>query len=474
MRLMTRAGWRVRCGAVGAAGVMLLGGAEAFAQPARGDLVRELADTIGEAGDSMNNLPAPIDDRGFPSSDARQVELGKLLFYDKMLSGNQNISCATCHHGLTDAGDGLSLPVGEGGIGLGMTRQTGTIVERVPRNAPPIFNLGHESFREMFHDGRVEVDESQPSGYFTPAGDDLPAGLDSVLAAQAMFPVTSATEMAGQAGENPIADAGAAGDLPLVWEILAERLRANAEYRDLFIDAFDDIQSAADITYTHAANAIGAYEATAFRATDSPYDRFLHGDTGAMSLNQIRGMGIFYGKARCADCHSGVFQTDNAFHAIGMPQIGPGKGDNAPGFNDGLDDFGRERVTHDEADRYRFRTPTLRNVALTGPYGHDGAYNELEDVVRHHLRPFTYIETYLPRYAVLPSDPDLDPIDFEVQFTQARRRAIKQRIEILPHRLSDREVGYLLDFLNALTDPGSLDLRDTVPETVPSGLPVFD
>jgi cytochrome c peroxidase len=117
----------------------------------------------------------------------------------------------------------------------------------------------------MFHDGRVEVDPQASSGFNTPAGDDLPLGiLDNVLAAQAMFPVTSADEMAGQVGENPIADAAATGNLAGpggVWEQLAERLKANKEYIQLFDKAFG--LAAEEITYAHAANAIAAFEAVA-------------------------------------------------------------------------------------------------------------------------------------------------------------------------------------------------------------------
>jgi len=165
-------------------------------------------------------LPEPLRDSDFydnkVSSDEK-VLLGNLLFFDKELSGNRNISCATCHHPMADLGDGLSLPVGEGGLGLGVTRNTGdgldAIHERVPRNAPPVFVMGVEFFDTIFHDGRIERDPSMPSGIASPAGKNLPEGLDNVLAAQAMFPVTSGTEMAGQPGENAIADAAAAGNL---------------------------------------------------------------------------------------------------------------------------------------------------------------------------------------------------------------------------------------------------------------------
>ena len=117
---------------------------------------------------------------------------------------------------MADTGDGLSLPVGEGALGLGVTRDTGSgddaVPERVPRNAPPLFNLGAREFTTLFHDGRVEVDPDHGTGFNTPAGDDLPTGLDNVLATQAMFPVTSGTEMAGQVDgsgtpENEIAAA---------------------------------------------------------------------------------------------------------------------------------------------------------------------------------------------------------------------------------------------------------------------------
>jgi hypothetical protein len=94
-----------------------------------------------------------------------------------------------------------------------------------------------------------------------------------------------------------------------------------------------------------------------------------------MSGDALKGMKLFYGRADCADCHSGTFQTDLEFHAIGIPQIGPGFG--GVGFQ-GREDFGREGVTGDPEDRYKFRTPSLRNVALTAPYGHDGFYRTLE------------------------------------------------------------------------------------------------
>ncbi|MEE9397598.1 MAG: cytochrome-c peroxidase, partial [Methylococcales bacterium] len=189
-----------------------------------------------------SKLPPPVSETDFPVHSNEKVALGKMLFYDKILSGNRNISCATCHHGHIFMGDGLSLPVGEGGQGLGVTRNTGAladqIYERVPRNAPHIFNLGTFEFTRMFHDGRVETDAKQPSRFRTPAGDDFPEGLDNALAAQAMFPVTSITEMAGQEGENSIADVAKQEDVLSIWNQLAERLQSVDEYVDLFKAAY--------------------------------------------------------------------------------------------------------------------------------------------------------------------------------------------------------------------------------------------
>ncbi|MDA7658028.1 cytochrome-c peroxidase, partial [Verrucomicrobia bacterium] len=136
------------------------------------------------------------------------------MFFDKVLSGNQNISCATCHHPLHATSDGLSLPFGEGPKGLGPDRGPGRTTEeavhtRIPRNSPALFNKGAKEFVRMFHDGRVEVDVKgyYEGGFITPAKWKLPKGLDNALAAQAMFPVTSPDEMAGHKGENDVADA---------------------------------------------------------------------------------------------------------------------------------------------------------------------------------------------------------------------------------------------------------------------------
>lgn len=424
------------------------------------------------------NLPDPVTDADYRPLDAAQVELGKLLYHDKILSGNMNTSCATCHHVFTDTSDGLSLPVGEGGMGLGPGRDTGfgadEIHERVPRNAPHIFNLGAYEFTVLMHDGRIAEDPTQPSGFKTPASFLFLDGIDSAVAAQACFPVTSDTEMAGQFFENDVAKATAQGNLPLVWAILAKRVASIPEYAQMFIDVYDDVNQPRDVGYHHIANAIGAFESDIGRSDNSPFDRYLRGDTGAMSLNAIDGMNIFYGKASCVDCHSGKFQTNHSFAAIAMPQIGPGKGHNQPGFGGGYDDFGLAFESGQLEDFFKFRVPSLRNVALTAPYGHAGAYATLEAIVRHHLDPVNSLLNYDQSQAVLPYNATLSLEDFIVMNDPARVAGIAAANELAPVNLTETEFDHLMEFLHALTDTDSIDMRSQIPMSVPSGLPVFD
>ena len=464
-----------------------------------------------------NRLPAPVTDSDYYDNGApaeERVELGRMLFFDKILSGNKNISCATCHSPDFGSGDGVSLGFGEGATGQGPERTPGNtkaegVHERVPRNAPALFNLGAREFTRFFHDGRVEVDTQgyYEGGFITPAKWKLHIGLDNVLAAQAMFPVTSPAEMAGQKGENSIADARSLNNVAGkkgVWEQLARRLQENDEYVELFKRAFpDEVKEAGDITMVLAANAIASFETKAFRADNSDFDTYLRTGQG-LTEGAKRGMDLFYGKANCQWCHSGKFQTDHEFHAIAMPQIGPGKSDgNHPAYwretgqQAFVEDFGRGRVTVREQDAFKFRTPSLRNVTLTGPWGHSGAYLTLEEVVRHHLNPVQSLHDYELDHNVLPqlngvlettadgprllnnwlSDQRLQDFlkrDGWVQSHPELRQRIADANELRPVELSDREVDDVLMFLESLTDTTSMLLFGNPPDRVPSGLPVLD
>ena len=419
-----------------------------------------VAPTLGLPG------PLPSADAVFPDPDMAEIQLGRLLFYDPILSGNKTVSCGSCHHPKLGTSDALSLGLGDGARGLGTARKadiTNPPEQRVARNAPGLFNLGAPEFVTLFHDGRLQADASEASGMRTPLGDDMEAGFDSVLSAQMMFPVLSPDEMAGHYSENDVAQAVRQGFMTGpdgAWAILAQRVTDIPEYRA----AFDPVIGAGTpIHFTDIANAVSAFVAFEWRADNSPFDQYLRDGT-ALEPPAARGMALFYGKAGCDTCHSGQFQTDHQFHAIAMPQIGPGK---AARFETHNRDEGRARVTADPADMYTFRTPSLRNVTATAPYGHSGAYATLDAVIRHHLDPVVALRSYDPDQAILPK---IDaPSDFLVMSDPDQVNTIAVANVLAPVALSEGEINDLAAFLEALSDPVE---RLGVPLIVPSNLPL--
>ena len=427
---------------------------------------------IGSAAFAKAQLPKPLDDSQYRPVNEKAAKLGQLLFYDKVLSGNQNIACSTCHHHDLASGDGLSLGIGEGGIGLGEKRIAGIgsskVKRRVPRNASGLFNLGAKEFTHLFHDGRVSEDDIFPSGFNSPAEEFLPKGLNSLLAAQAMFPVTSPVEMAGERDENQIA--GATRRRPdYVWAILEKRLRAIDNYTPFFQAAYAEIKSSSDITMVHVANALADFIAFEWRADASPFDAYLKGDNTALTEQQNRGMELFYGKADCVSCHSGALQTDHSFHALMLPAFGPGR---TRRFEFIARDRGRLNETDRLADSYRFRTPSLRNVAATGPYGHNGAYKTLEGIVQHHLTPRKSFENYDKTQLVMVSDDYLTKTDFLINQDQREMARMRQYLDIDSPSLNLSEVADIIAFMQSLTDQASLYGRFGGPSEVPSGIPV--
>ena len=408
---------------------------------------------------------SPLNDDSFFPVDRDWSALGQLLFFDPLLSGNQNIACATCHHPTLGTSDAMSLSMGEGGIGLGPARISDTSnqpKERIPRNAPALFNLGAREFTVMFHDGRVEVDPDAPFGIRMPEGRELERPLPNALAAQNILPLLSPAEMSGQPGENDIADAVAAERIHGpggAWDIITQRVAAVPEYRARFGLLIGE--RAPHIT--DLAMAISTFISDEFRATGSIFDRFLAQEV-LMPADAMRGWDLFTGKAGCSGCHSGPLLTDNDFHAIAMPQIGPGKEAGDSYFRD----TGRHAVTGDDADMYRFRTPSLRNIGLTAPYGHAGSFATLESVVRHHLNPVASLMAYGAEEAALHSD--ISAEDFAALLDHEERDAIAAANELAPVDLTDAEVADIIAFLQCLTDPQSLRGRHGVPESVPSGL----
>ena len=422
---------------------------------------------LGQAA-VADDLPAHLTDADFAPVDEAEARLGQLLFYDPILSGNRNVSCGTCHHPVFGTGDGLSLGIGDGGIGLGPDRVADADnmpEQRIPRNAPALFNLGAHEFTVLFHDGRIEVDADRPGGLRTPLDADMVTGFASLLSAQTMFPVLSADEMAGHYSENDVSQAVRRGVITGdggAWDIIARRVGDIPAYSDAFIATYDQIDTPDQITFADISNAIAAFMAFEWRSDNAPFDAVLRGDA-VLPEPAATGMALFYGDAGCVACHSGPFLTDHDFHAMGAPQIGPGK---AARFESHSRDEGRFRVTGAVDDLYAFRTPSLRNVALTAPYGHAGAHSDLRGFVEAHLDPVTHLQSYDISAATLP---DL-PVDDTGGLSDVS--AISAAVSFAPPQVSDAQVTALIAFLDALTDPAAIEGRLGIPDAVPSGLPI--
>lgn len=418
------------------------------------------------------NLPSAPTAQDFRPVDENIVELGRLLFFDKLLSGNRNISCATCHHPRFGTSDGLSLGIGEGGHGVGTDRIPGTgktrIKKRIPRNSLGLWNLGAVDQTILMHDGRISEADTYENGFNTPAEEWLPAGFNDLLAVQAIFPLIAQFEMAGNLNENEVI--GAVHDrVDYAWPIIEERVRQISGYRSLFVESFAHIEHPSEISIVDIGNAIGAFVNHQWRSYDSPFDDYVKGNRDALTDQQIRGLALFYGEGQCANCHSGKWFTDNEFYALGLPAFGPGR---TRRYNDIARDLGRMAESDELDDIYRFRTPPLRNVELTSPYGHNGAFKTLEGIISHHLNPELSRLTWSISQAVLPEIQELRRVDLIVQDDRLEMERYNQKLDIEPVKINREEIDALAAFLRSLTGRSALNQSMIIPDEVPSGLEV--
>jgi len=399
-----------------------------------------------------------------PAQPPALVDLGQALMFDKVLSGNRDIACATCHNPASHAGDGLALSIGTGGSGLGPSRTLGPGRQFIPRNAPTLVNTGLGAFY-LFWDGRVS---GSSFAFQTPAGAALPPGLPNILAAQAMFPVVNREEMRGAPGDhdrfgnpNELAALGDS-DFVAVWQAVMRRLLAIPEYVSKFTAAFPGTPTS-ELGFQQAATAIAAFETQALTHTDSPFDRYLQHDDAALTSEQKRGALLFFGdKARCSSCHGGPLLGGQSFANAGVPQLGPGVGSGAPL------DLGRGELFNQEFYKFAFRVSPLRNVELTGPYMHDGAFPTLEAVLKH----YNDVPRALREYDTSQLPPALQQMYHGDDATIAAVLTNLDGRLTQPLHLSDVEIGELVAFLKSLTDPAARDLTSLIPARVPSGLPV--
>jgi len=281
----------------------------------------------------FNPLPAspvfPVENKSSES----KIELGRMLFWDPILSGNKDVACATCHHPEKGYADALPLSLGVGGYGLGDNRAGGAIAKR---NASTILN---SAFNGISNQGNYTAEQA-PMFW-----DNRVVSLEH----QAMMPILSKEEMRG-------------GDIS-EGEILSEvisRLKGIPQYGELFERAF----GSPEISEQRLFMAIATFERTLI-ANNSRFDRYLRGDQTALNQLEQQGMQAFV-EVGCAECHSGPMLSDYQLHVVGTPETSVS-----------LANHGVDRG----AGEFQFRTPTLRNLNVTAPYMHNGIFDTLEEVV---------------------------------------------------------------------------------------------
>ncbi len=277
---------------------------------------------VAENGGPNTRIEALPRSASLPSDTAAKIELGRLLFFDPVLSATRDVACATCHHPQHGWADGRSTPLGVHAEGLGPQRRLvrGAAFLPLTLNTPSVLNAAFNGIES----GKAFDPAKAPMFW-----DNRVLGLE----AQVLAPIRTREEMRGEAC--------AEGDAETA---MVERLQAVPEYRERF---------EGPITPARVAEAIAAYERTLV-ATDSPFDRFMRGDKQAMTPEQQRGMQVFQ-KAGCALCHNGPMFSDFKLHNIGL--------------------------TDSSTNRQEFRTPTLRNLKHTAPYMHHGGSPTVDEVL---------------------------------------------------------------------------------------------
>lgn len=419
------------------------------------------------------------------------VELGRNLYFDKILSGNRNISCSSCHSTQMGLGDGLSVSFGEDS-----NREGGRRVRHgarlTSRNAQPLFNLDQR--QSFFWDGRVEVffdlenkGSKERSNFFyithapveetigrTPFYIHITANLLRPLAAQALIPIVDFAEMRGAPGSNEFSQAKVADD---VWSKIVERVKGIEGYRQLLSQAYPEIPME-QINIAHITSAIAIFIETKLKSAESIEQRI---QTEWFSEDAIQGGQLFFGKASCVQCHSGNYFTDEKFWAKAVPQVGPGQrtymADQEPILKRGkslntLDDLGREQVTRERNDRYKFKTPSLLEVKFTAPYMHDGVYTELIDAIRQCADPINSLNKI--KLEDMGND-EIRMMNFAQNQPQNEDRVAAYKNQNLKSTdLSESDLKKIESFLSeVLSNPKTQSqIQFLVPEKVPSNLTI--
>jgi cytochrome c peroxidase len=467
------------------------------------DLEIKLTRVLTEAG-FTGNIESTLERRLGRPINPRLADLGRLLWFDKLHSLHHDNTCGGCHSPTNGFGDSQGMAIGVQNNNLVGPDRRGP---RNQRRSPLVVNTAFLS--ALMWNGRFSAPSRDPFdnsiGFrFPPPEADVRFLPNSpvfrhLLQAQAHIPPTEMVEVAGFRGVSrpedlgrkspfcrfddglgeivPLPDASGFRNEPIRQKVL-ELLNDEPEYRRLFGELFPTVAHGRPIDFNMFGLAIAEFEFTLTFA-NAPIDRFARGHREAMTDSEKRGALLFFGKARCVTCHavagaSNEMFTDFKNRVVGVPQIAPyfglGTGNmifDGPGQDE---DFGLEQITGNPADRYKFRTAPLRNLAVAPAFFHNGAFTRLEDAIRHHLDFYESARCYNPVAAGVdidlihrlgPIDPVLGRLD----------RKLRHPIELNRTEFTD---------LVAFVRDGLLDERATkenlcklVPRAVPSGSPVL-
>ncbi|MCB9665878.1 MAG: hypothetical protein H6732_17365 [Alphaproteobacteria bacterium] len=424
-------------------------------------------------GDPEVDLRALAAERGLepwgpvPIEDAALYALGAQLFVEPLLLGGVVVpelqACSSCHAALGPEGRDYALKdIGDEGIRYGRTMPTFT-------------DVGRAGVSAWFWDAAVRVEDGRLR---SPLEDLVPPDTDPLVVALMWGGAHVGTVFRANMPlqEVPPGSVFRPADIPEDirerWAYSLERVLGVRAYRDALRRAFPEVPEG-ELSYLHLATALAAFVRPAFATEDTPWDRWLAGDAGAMSPAAKRG-GVRFFELGCDGCHAGSGFSDQRAHALAVPQFAPGIGDDAPR------DLGLEIHTRRREDRFAFLTPRLRNLRHTRPYMHDGAYGTLQEAILHHTDPLGRLGAY-----------GQEDVPVCSQFLDETKTHLPQRPPLayatpaaavadmgpfvdpgLPQgvALTDADLQALVDFLEALNEPSHFGRVEQIRETGASGL----
>jgi cytochrome c peroxidase len=449
--------------------------------------------------DFTGRVELTLPDRLGRRIEADLANLGRLLWFDEIHSLHRDNTCAGCHSPSNGFGDTQSIAIGVDNNGIVGPNRMGP---RNQRRSPSVVNTAF--YPKLMWNGRFFANAapgkklgdpfSNMFGFTFPAPEAMTLSYhDHLLQAQAFIPPTELVEVAGFTGTSgtdlnplfdvfdngqglsvPHADESGFRNHPIRMEVI-DILDATPGYRLMFGKVFPEVKHGAPITFDMFARAIAEFEFTLTFAT-APIDRFARGHQNAMTDAEKRGALVFFGDGKCITCHATKGKSNEMFsdfenHVAGIPQLAPAFGAatsnmmyDGPG---GDEDFGAMQISGDPADKYRFRTAPLRNIAMSPAFFHNGAFAKLEDAIRFHVDP---TQSYDPAAAGIDADltlregPRVDESYLHPLFK-------KGGIRLSPSQLRD-----VTQFVKTgLLDPRAKkeNLCDLIPKSVPSKLKVL-